>query len=73
MDINIKTEFPDAELLEPGEWSEYGKTYVYGQGHFIEIGLYRETLDDSEYAGHLTLHVFDGDTVIGCYDVERLE
>ena len=50
-----------------------GKTYVYGQGHFIEIGLYREPLNDSEYAGHLTLHIFDGDDVLGCYDVERLE
>lgn len=68
---NVKVQFPDAASLKPGEWSEFGQEFAYANGHYIEVGLYREPIDDSEYAGHLTLHVFNGDEVLGCYDVEE--
>ncbi len=70
---NFKEMFPDWSELSYGEWSKCGRVFRYGSGEkdFIEIGLYREPLDNDEYAGTYTLQVFDGDTVIACHTVGR--
>ena len=62
--------FPDWEEIEPGMWSIYGRLLTYGLGHILEIGLYREPLDNDEYAGRYILQIFDGDEVIFCADVD---
>ena len=67
---SVKEMFPDWEEIKPGEWSYNGKILTYGEGHFVEIGLYREPMDNTEYAGRYTLQIFDGDEVIFCADVE---
>lgn len=67
---SIKEMFPDWKYIRPGNWSAHGRKLDYGLGHFIEIGLYREPLDSGEYAGRYTLHIFDGDEVIFCADVD---
>ena len=67
---SVKEMFPDWAEIEFGNWSEYHKVLTYGLGHTLEIGLYREPLDNDEYSGRYTLHVFDGDDVIFCADVD---
>lgn len=67
---SIKEMFPDWAKIQPGDWSEYGKILDYGAGHFVEIGLYREPLDNDVYSGRYTLQIFDGDEVIFCADVD---
>ena len=78
---SVKEMFPDWAEIKPGEWSRYGRILTYGLGHEIEIGLYREPIgelgrvatddeaDDCIYDGRYTLHIFDGDDVIFCADV----
>ena len=78
---SVKEMFPDWAEIEPGNWSKYGRILYYGAGHFVEIGLYREPIDelgrvatDEEaenciYDGRYTLQIFDGDDVIFCADV----
>lgn len=67
----VKEMFPDWEEIEPGEWSTFGKILYYGLGKSIEIGLYREPIDNDEYAERYTLQIFDGDDVIFCADVNE--
>ena len=67
---SVKEMFPDWADMQPGSWSKNGKRLTYGEGHFVEIGLYREPMDNTEYAGRYTLQIFDGDEVIFCQDVE---
>ena len=71
MDKNIINDFPDAKILKCGEWSNYGKQYTSPDGTNIEIGLYREPMDNDEYTGHLTLHIFYNDDVICCCDMGK--
>ena len=61
---NIKVEFPDVELLNPGEYSEYGKHYVYGPGCFIDIVLYKDE------TGKLILQIYDVGEVVSSFNVE---
>jgi len=63
------TLFPDWAELDCGEWSQYGRTFRYGNGEkeYIQIGLYREPMENEEYAGSFTMQVFDGDNVISCH------
>ena len=68
---SVKEMFPDWAEIEPGMWSVYSKCLTYGAGHTLEIGLYREPLDNDEYAGRYTLQIFDGDEVIFCADVDE--
>ena len=67
---SVKEMFPDWAEIEPGMWSIYSKCLIYGAGHTLEIGLYREPLDNIAYAGRDTLQIFDGDEVIFCADVD---
>jgi len=67
---SVKEMFPDWESIKPGDWSKYGKILYYGLGHFIEIGLYKEPMENEEYAGTYTLQIFDGDDVIFCAKVD---
>ena len=79
---SVKEMFPDWAEIKPGDWSGYHKALTYGLGHTLEIGLYREPIDelgriatDEEadigiYDGRYTLQVFDGDDVIFCADVD---
>ena len=67
---SVKEMFPDWENIESGEWSKYGKRLYYGRGHFVEIGLYREPMENEEYANTYTLQIFDGDDVIFCAKVD---
>lgn len=78
---SVKEMFPDWAEIKPGEWSKYGRILTYGLGHTLEIGLYREPIgelgrvatdkeaEDCIYDGRYTLHVFAGDDVIFCADV----
>lgn len=68
---DIMAMFPDWHNMKPGDWSEYGKTIKYAGGHAIEIGLYREPMENEEYAGTYTFQIFDGDDVIFCSKVEE--
>lgn len=68
---SVKEMFPDWAEIEPGNWSAYGKCLDYGASHTLEIGLYREPMDNDEYAGRYTLQIFDGDDVIFCADVDE--
>lgn len=68
---SVKEMFPDWAEIEPGFWSEFSRRLTYGAGHFLEIGLYRESMDGGEYAGRYTLQIFDGDEVIFCADVDE--
>ena len=69
---DIKLLFPDWKEVKFGEWSENGRILKYGhqEKDFIEIALLREPMDDKEYAGTYTLHIFDGDEVVLCRTVE---
>ena len=67
---SVKEMFPDWAEIEPGMWSIYSKCLTYGLGHDLEIGLYREPLDNGEYAGRYILQIFDGDEVIFYADVD---
>ena len=68
----IKELFPDADTIEPGNWSKYGKIIKciggYGDEEKVEIGLYREPIneEDKDISGTLTLQIFEGDDVILC-------
>ena len=75
MSNNLKDLFPDWEELEPGTWSEHGMFIQYGKDKrdFIEIRLYREPKDDSEYSATYTLQGFDGDDVIFCHGPLNME
>ena len=68
MEGTIKKEFPDWKTMECGTWSQYGRIYDIDKRKY-EIGLYREPMDDDEYAGTYTLQIFDGDDVIYCAKV----
>jgi len=68
---SVKEMFPDWAEIEPGNWSTFGKFLKYGAGHTLEIGLYREPMDNDEYVGRYTLQIFDGDDVIFCADVDE--
>lgn len=68
---DIMEMFPDWEKMEPGTWSEYGKLISYAGGHVVEIGLFREPMENDEYAGTYTLQIYDGDEVIFCAKVEK--
>lgn len=71
-DESVQALFPDWNTIVCGKWSEHGRELVCSDGSKIEIGLYREPLkddDEDEYAGTLTLHIFDGDDVILCKTV----
>ena len=67
---SIKEMFPDWAEIKPGCWSTHGKFLTYGIGRTLEIGLYREPMDNDEYAGRYTLQIFDVDNVIFCEDVD---
>ena len=71
----IQDLFPDWEDIKPGEWSKHNKFIDYSGGYGdkgkIEIGLYREPLnEDKEISGTYTLQIFDRDDVIVCRTVE---
>lgn len=71
-DETVQELFPDWNIVPCGEWSEHGRVVVCTDGTNVEIGLYHEPLkddDEDEYAGTLTLHIFDGDDVILCKTV----
>ena len=69
---SVKEMFPDWADMQPGSWSKNGKILRYGKddNDFVEIGLYREPMNNEEYAGRYTLQIFDGDDVIFCKSVE---
>ena len=67
--INMKEEFPDVYTLGCGEWSKYSRHYITSDDDVIQIALYRESMDNNEYAGRLTLHIFYNDDVICCSDM----
>ena len=67
---SVKEMFPDWAEIEPGNWSQYHKVLDYGLGHDLEIGLYREPIDNGEYTGRYILQIFDGDEVIFYADVD---
>lgn len=68
---NIKELFPDWKDLKPGAWSKFGKIIdcMDGPNARIEIGLYREPENNTEYPRHYTLQVFQGDEVVICSDL----
>ena len=68
----IKRQFPDWESIEPGNWSKHPIILTYGCSlyEYIEIGLYREPMDNEEYAGAYTLQGFNGDNVVFCVMVQ---
>ena len=68
---NIGEMFPDWDSVECGNWSSHVYTFKYGDGatEYLEIGLYREPMDNTEYAGTYTLQAFDRDAVIVCHTV----
>ena len=70
--MGIKEMFPDWEEIEYGNWSKHGKILEYKPGRYLEIGLYREPIDGTEYDGTYTLQIFDGDDVIFCHEVAGL-
>lgn len=73
MILKLKDLFPDYKEIAPGNWSENCvRTFAVDEGKYIEIGLYREPLDE-EYAGTLTLQIFLGDDVVLCEQVEEEE
>lgn len=69
---SVKEMFPDWADMQPGSWSKNGKILQYGKddNDFVEIGLYREPMNNEEDAGRYTLQFFDGDEVIFCKNVE---
>lgn len=71
-DKTVQELFPDWNIIPCGKWSEHGRVFTCADGTNVEIGLYREPLkdnDEDEYAGTLTLHIFNGDDVILCKTV----
>ena len=64
--------FPDWKEMKCTDWSKHGYFFQYGKDNrdFIQVGLYREPMDDDENAGTYTLEVFDGDTVIACHKID---
>lgn len=64
----IKELFPDWEEIEEGSWSAYSITS--DSTNEIEIGLYREPMDDPEFAGTYTLQGFWVDDVVLCQTVD---
>lgn len=71
MSINIhdlKEIFSDYAEMECGTWSEHDVWIKYGheRNEALDISLYREPMENEEYAGTYTLQVFDGDNVIFC-------
>lgn len=57
--------FPQAGNTLPGQWCENGFV-VECENSKVEIGVYREPNNGGEYAGTLTLQIFQGDEVIFC-------
>lgn len=69
---NLKEVFKDWENIQYGEWSKYAYTLKYHSSpdRFIDIMLYREPMENEDYAGTYTLQVFVGDDVIFCQQVD---
>ena len=67
-DDAIKEMFPDWEKMNPGEWSKHGKIMTTKDETKLEIGLYKEPMND-EYPGSYTLQIFANDDVIFCESV----
>ena len=67
----VKAQFPDWADLKPGSWSKHPINLCYGTAPYesVEIGLYREPLENEEYAGTYTLQIMHGDDVILCQTV----
>lgn len=42
-------------------------------GDIVEIGLYREPMNNEENAGHLSLQIFDGDEVVYWCDLGEIK
>jgi len=68
---SIKKMFPDWNEIKPGMWSAFTKIVKYKKNRTLEIGLYREPMENDEYAGTLTLQIFDNDDVIFCATCEE--
>ena len=67
----IKDMFLDWKEMEPGTWSKCGKILKYGSedNDYIEIGLYREPIENEIYSERYTLQIFNGDDIIFCADI----
>ena len=63
--------FEDWKRVLPGNWSQCGGRYVVSEDLAIEIGLYREPKDGTEYSKNYTLQVFDGEEVPLCIDLGK--
>lgn len=64
-DEGFRMHFPHAGETLPGNWCRDGFA-VKCENATVEIGVYREPESNTEYAGTLTLQIFQGDDVIFC-------
>lgn len=62
--------FTSAKDTPPGNWCRE-HILIQCADTKIEIGAYRESENNSEYAGTLTLQIFAGDDVIFCEKIDE--
>ena len=62
--------FPSAGDTPPGKWCRE-HILIQCADTKLEISAYRESEDNDEYAGTLTLQIFAGDDVIFCEKIDE--
>ena len=69
--LDWKALFPDWKEINPGEWSVYNRVIHIDDRTELEICLYREPIQNEEYANTLTLQVFINDCVIYLHQIKE--
>ena len=63
--------FPDWKEMKPGEWSSYNRMIRLDDETELEISLYREPVENTEYLNTYTLQIFVNDNLILCKTVKE--